>query len=228
MSIRQRAYFIMKKTSADRILINAFHQLWYQSPGTWKRNTFLGLPIAQLPLDLWLYQELIYHNPPPFIIQTGVASAGSVLYSAHLLDMVGAPSDAIVVGVDIQLSQQARSLSHPRVRLIEADSTALDTINRVGDLLPAREGMVVLDSDHSARHVASELTVYAPFVKTGHYLVVEDTNINGHPVWSGFGPGPLEAADDFLRANPQFMRDDELWQRNLFSFHQRGWLKRLR
>jgi cephalosporin hydroxylase len=225
---KKTIYRALKQTPAKRVLINAFHQLWYYSPKTFNANTFLGYPILQLPFDLWLYQEIIFRDPPPFILQTGVSGGGSVLYFAHVLDMVGASPDAIVVGVDIQLSEQAQSLTHPRIRLIEGDSAAPTTVRSVSDLLPAGGGMVILDSDHACRHVTSELAAYAPYVKVGHYLVVEDTNVNGHPVRPDFGPGPLEAVDAFLQANLQFARDDEVWQRNLFSFHQYGWLKRLR
>jgi cephalosporin hydroxylase len=84
---------------------------------------------------------------------------------------------------------------------------------------------VVLDSDHRADHVYKELLAYNGFVRSGDYLIVEDTNINGHPVIRDFGPGPMEALDLFLSQTSEFVIDERC-QRFLMTLQPRGYLRR--
>src|SRR5438445_14147 len=57
-------------------------------------------------------------------------------------------------------------------------------------------------------------------------LIIEDTNVNGHPVVPEFGPGPMEAVELFLRENDDFVIDRSK-EKFLLSFNPKGFLRRL-
>jgi cephalosporin hydroxylase len=86
--------------------------------------------------------------------------------------------------------------------------------------------MAILDSDHHAAHVGRELRAYREFVTVGSYLVVEDTNVNGHPVMPEHGPGPFEAVEEFLREDRQFEADRSR-EKFLLTYFPNGFLKKV-
>ena len=85
--------------------------------------------------------------------------------------------------------------------------------------------MVILDSDHSEKHVSEELRLYSPLVTPGCYLICEDSNLNGHPVVRFSGPGPYEAIAKFLQQNKNW-RSDTNCERLLITFNPTGYLLR--
>lgn len=87
--------------------------------------------------------------------------------------------------------------------------------------------MVFLDSDHQKDHVLKEMIIYSRFVSEGSYLIVEDSNINGHPVYTDFGPGPMEAIDEFLKGNKNFIVDKKM-EKFFLTFNPRGYLLRIK
>jgi cephalosporin hydroxylase len=70
------------------------------------------------------------------------------------------------------------------------------------------------------------LALFAPHVSVGSYLIVEDSNVNGHPVYPSFGPGPYEAVQAFLATNRSFVPDMSR-EKFLVSWCPQGFLRRV-
>jgi len=203
--------------------VDRFHRLYYdRAQTTWKNTWWLGTAVQKCPLDLWVYQELIVELRPELILETGTCAGGSALFLATMCEIVGRGQ---VVSVDID-PRPGRPV-HPRVTYLTGSSTDEAILDQLRARARGRSPvMAILDSDHSREHVAAELSLYAPLVTVGSYLVVEDTNVNGHPVLPEFGPGPREAVDAFLAANSAF-EVDESREKFLMTFNPRGFLRRM-
>lgn len=204
-------------------VVRRFHRLYYMtSRRTWRNTFFLGVPVAKCPLDLWVYQEIVTEVRPDLIVETGTAHGGSALYMAALCDLVGRGR---VVSVDIVARENLPR--HPRVSYLVGSSIEPETFDRVkGQVRPGESVLVVLDSDHTREHVLAELRLYGDLVTPGSYLIVEDTNVHGRPVFRSHGPGPAEAVADFLARDRRF-RADESREKFYLTFNPGGYLKRL-
>jgi cephalosporin hydroxylase len=202
--------------------------------------SWMGRPIIQLPDDMIRIQEVIYQTKPDVIIETGVAHGGSLLYYASLFELMG---NGRVIGIDIEIRPhnrkaiEAHAMFH-RVTLIEGDAVAPETVAKAKSLIKAGDRvMVILDSNHSRDHVASELATYGGFVTSGCCLLIQDgimSFVAGMPRtgddWSWNNPIPAIA--DFLKKNPEFEKIqvsrpfDESQSTPDCTHHPDGWLRR--
>jgi cephalosporin hydroxylase len=205
-------------------IVRDFHRLYYESEKrTWSNTFWLGHPSAKCPLDLWIYQEILFERRPDVIVESGTFLAGTAFFLACMCDLI---DNGRVITIDIRERQPHRRPRHPRIEYRTGSSTAPEVVAGVKEALqPGERVMVILDSNHRREHVLGELQAYSPFVTPGDYLIVEDTNINGHPVAEDFGPGPMEAVDEFMAENQEFSID-EAREKYFMTFNPRGYLRR--
>src|SRR4051794_35265710 len=151
-------------------VVRLFHQDLIAETDNFGRTTWVGQPIWQNVLDLWTIQETISEIKPALLIETGTNRAGSALFYAHLMDLLGTGK---IVTVDIV---KLHEVEHPRIEFLIGSSTDDDIVEQVRRRAAEADGpvMVILDGLHDGPHVAKELELYAPLVAPGSVLLSQD------------------------------------------------------
>lgn len=202
---------------------------------------WMGVPVIQLPDDMVRTQEVIWRVQPDVIVECGVAHGGGAVFMASLCKAIG---KGRVIGVELEFRGENKKKieTHPLspfITLIEASSTAPETVEKVrGMIKPGETVMVVLDSNHTKAHVAAELEAYADMITPGSYIVATDgcmeylENVpRGHAGWTK--DNPAEAARDFLAKHPEFTLDmptpifNESTLKETPTHWPHAWLKRI-
>ena len=229
MKTKIGGYFVDRRqpdlTAEERLLVDRFHELYYRrwiEGADTKNLSWFGHLVHKCPFDIWIYQELLVKTQPGFVVETGTFLGGSALYLASILDQLG---HGQVISVDV--TPRRKRPEHPRITYLTGSSIDPGIVHEVKARAGGERVMVILDSDHSEGHVYEELRAYSPLVRPGDYLIVEDTNVNGHPVLPEHGPGPMEALDRFLAETDGFEIDHDA-TRFLMTLNPRGYLKRVR
>jgi len=205
----------------------AYH-LWYYNNQVWTTIYWAGVRTLKSPLDMWNYQEIIFNLRPSLVIEFGTNCGGSALFFSSVLKQLG--YNYKVVSVDIQHDALNPAVKNdPNIELVLSSSTS----PKVAEIIAARQKdlpgaiFAILDSDHSKEHVLNEMLLLRPLLKPGDYLVVEDSNINGHPVLPGWGEGPFEAIEEYFRRYPDdYEKDYAREQKFGFTFATEGFLIR--
>ena len=168
--------------------------------------------IIKLDEDLARYRHVIEADRPEVVVECGTWEGGSARWFAEAgLD---------VITIDTVRYPKAQGGS--KITWLTGSTADPEIAARVRELVAGRRTMVVLDSDHSAAHVAAEIKLYAQLVSPGCHLVVED----GILTWMNnkwFQGSPLDAVEELLVPDPAFERDEATEAMYPTSMYPCGW-----
>jgi cephalosporin hydroxylase len=185
----------------------------------WHQTTWLGKWTAKAPTDLLAYQDLLFRVRPNWVLETGTGGGGRAFFLASICDLIG---NGQVLSIDD--SPVEKLTEHPRITYLRRDPTDEQTAAEVRELVGERPRALVILGAAKRDELLAAFEHYGPLVPKGSYLVLEDTILNGHPVWTGFGPGPGEAIPTIL-SEGDFAQDRSL-ERYALTFNPGGFLKR--
>jgi cephalosporin hydroxylase len=203
-----------------------YHKWYYERDKVWIRTRFLGITTMKSVSDMWNYQEIITDIKPAVIIEFGSFAGGSAIF----FDMIGRAVNPVikVFSVDIDHSLlDPRVKDYPGIEFLESSSTDAGVTQRITELRADNPGpaFFILDSDHSKDHVLSEMICIRDVLQPNDYVIVEDANVNGHPIEKNWGPGPFEAMEEYFRRYPDdYSRDTQREQKFAFTFATNGFL----
>jgi cephalosporin hydroxylase len=179
-------------------------------------------------------QELIWDIKPDFIIESGIARGGSLIFYASILELL---NHGKIIGIDIDIKKHnrmeiERHSLFKRIKLIEGSSIDDSVVKKITKIVKGKKKiMVLLDSHHTEQHVLKELEQYSQFVKSGSYIIVFDTiieNMKKHHFknrpWD-HGNNPRTAISKFLKNNKRFKINSEIQKKLLITSCPDGYLE---
>ncbi len=199
--------------------------------------TWLGRPIIKYPDDIVVMQEVLHKVKPDIVIETGIAHGGSIIFTASILKMIG-KKNFKVIGIDVDirkhnLKEIKRSIVYKYLNLIEGSSIDKEVFNKVKKKIGKNKKiLVILDSDHSHKHVIEELKLYSSLVSKNSYIILPDTYIDFMPKntfkrWE-VGNNTYTALIEFLKKNKNFKIDYEINKKSLISEAIKGYIKKIK
>jgi len=198
--------------------------------------SWMGRPIIKYPNDILILQEMIWNLKPDYIVETGIAHGGSIIFSSSMLELVG-HGEVIAVDIDIRQHNREEIEKHPmakRITMIEGSSVDPIIVNSIKEKVKGKKVLVCLDSNHTHEHVLEELRMYADMVNVGSYIVCPDTFVEYFPKgycddrpWD-VGNNPMTALIAFLKEDDRFIIDKDIDNKLMITEGFDGYLKRIK
>lgn len=198
--------------------------------------SWMGRPIIKYPNDIVILQEMIWNLKPDYIVETGIAHGGSIIFSASMLELLG-HGEVIAVDIDIREHNRKEIENHPmykRITMHQGSSIDPEIVNMIKEKVKGKKVLVCLDSNHTHEHVLEELRMYADMVDVGSYIVCPDTFVEFFPKgycadrpWD-VGNNPMTAVWAFLKENDDFIIDRDIDNKLMITEGFDGYLKRIK
>lgn len=187
-----------------------------------------GIPCLKCPMDLVNYQEIITDIDAALIIEFGIYNGGSTLYFSDILKNMG--GNRKVLAIDhVLVNMSALVSKESNVEIMECSSLDPSVPERINQLRSIYPGKIfcILDSDHTKAHVLAEMEILRPVLRSGDYLIVEDSavGVKAYPEWSG--KGPYAAREEYFEKYPDdYSYDTERENKFLITYSTKGFLVR--
>lgn len=189
--------------------------LWTR--GTNRTTSWFGHCVLQTAEDLVMFADLFHQERPDFVIECGTFEGGGLAFYASILELLG---HGQILGIDVNAPPDLSNVpGSKRISFLQGSSVSPEILEQVARRAAGKSVLVILDSDHSKKHVMEELEAYSKLIAPGGYLVVMDGIMtiladtpSGDPRWAG--DNPEFAVVEFLNIHPEFQRDmfyNRLW-----------------
>jgi len=162
---------------------------------------YRGVRVIKNPMDLWNYQELIEEHDIHWVIETGTCNGGSALFLADVLKNRDAKGKVYTIDRS-KGKMDPKVKNNPYLVLMPGKSSVdPERVKSVQEIFKdvKEKIFLVLDSDHKETHVEAELKAYIPILKSGDYVVVEDTH----------APGPRIGLANYLKNHHSLIHDEK-------------------
>ena len=98
-----------------------------------------------------------------------------------MLEDSGHINNGKVIGVEKKLkpSNKEKIFSHPlskRIDIYEGSSISKEIVKKVSKVAKDKKTIIILDSNHSHKHVLKELKLYSDLIQKNGFIIVEDCN----------------------------------------------------
>lgn len=202
---------------------SSIFDLWsYYLCGPHYEMPWSGKQMSKLPMDYWIYRDLIERTKPDIILEIGTQRGVSALMLAEIGRMVGAH----IVTIDI-LSPPVSVLqefSKAGVSFILGNATEKTTVEEILSLAHGKKCLVIDDGSHLKSDVLKTFHFLKELVPVGGFYIIED----GFSNWliEKKSHAALEAVDQILENNLSFKQCD-LYDKFIFFSAFQGILERV-